>query len=53
MNKMPAWADVVLIPAINLFLALVVSGLVVLYIGENPFEIHSSCELQFLVKSRA
>jgi simple sugar transport system permease protein len=38
MGKMPKWADVVLIPFINLFLALVVSGLVVLYIGESPWE---------------
>src|SRR5690606_24502089 len=34
---LPKWADVVLIPVINLFLALLVSGLVVLLIGENPF----------------
>lgn len=37
MGKMPAWADVVLIPLINLALALFVSGLVILYIGEDPF----------------
>ncbi|WP_108482798.1 ABC transporter permease [Oceaniglobus ichthyenteri] len=34
--SLPKWADVVLIPLINLFLALFVSGLVVLLIGENP-----------------
>ncbi|TYB90250.1 ABC transporter permease [Oceaniovalibus sp. ACAM 378] len=33
---LPKWADVVLIPLINLFLALFVSGLVVLLIGEDP-----------------
>jgi len=33
---LPRWADVVLIPLINLFLALLVSGLVVLLIGEDP-----------------
>lgn len=38
MNKLPAWVDIALLPLINLFLALFVSGLVVLYIGENPFE---------------
>lgn len=38
MDKMPKWADVALIPFINLVLALVVSGLVVLYIGESPME---------------
>ncbi|MEZ5913302.1 MAG: ABC transporter permease [Paracoccaceae bacterium] len=36
MEKMPRWADLVLIPLINLTLALVVSGLVVLFIGEDP-----------------
>lgn len=34
----PKWADVVLIPLLNLFLAFLVSGLVVLLIGENPIE---------------
>jgi simple sugar transport system permease protein len=38
MDAMPRWADVLLIPVINLVLALVVSGLVVAYIGENPIE---------------
>ena len=38
MDKMPKWVDIALIPFINLLLALFVSGLVVLYIGENPFE---------------
>ncbi|WP_226779321.1 ABC transporter permease [Oceaniglobus trochenteri] len=33
---LPKWADVVLIPLINLLLALFVSGLVVLMIGEDP-----------------
>jgi len=37
MDKMPRWVDIALIPFINLLLALFVSGLVVLYIGENPF----------------
>lgn len=38
MGKMPKWADVVLIPLISVVLALIVSGLVVLFIGENPLE---------------
>ena len=38
MSKLPKWVDIALIPLINLFLALVVSGLVVLYIGENPLQ---------------
>ncbi len=39
MNKgLPRWADLVLIPLLNLGLALFVSGLVVLFIGEDPFE---------------
>ena len=36
MNKMPKWADVLLIPLISVILALIVSGLVVIFIGENP-----------------
>ena len=35
---LPRWADVGLIPLINVFAALVVSGIVVAIIGENPFE---------------
>lgn len=38
MDKMPKWADVILIPLISVVLALVASGLVVLYIGESPLE---------------
>jgi simple sugar transport system permease protein len=38
MDKMPKWADVALIPLINLALALLVSGIVVSLIGQNPFE---------------
>lgn len=37
-NALPKWADVVLIPLINLILALLVSGLVVLFIGKDPIE---------------
>lgn len=35
--KLPAWADYGLIPLINLVVAFVVAGLVVLLVGENPF----------------
>jgi len=38
MEKMPRWADVFLVPFINLLLAFFVSGLVVLAVGENPFD---------------
>ena len=38
MDKMPKWADVILVPLINLVLAFFVSGLVVLAVGENPFD---------------
>lgn len=33
---LPRWADLLLIPALNLMLAFLVAGLVVLFIGENP-----------------
>ena len=37
-RPIPRWADIALLPALNLFLAFLVSGLVVLLIGENPLE---------------
>jgi general nucleoside transport system permease protein len=37
MDKMPRWADVILIPVISIVLALILSGLVIAAIGENPF----------------
>ena len=37
-TELPRWADVVLIPLINLALALLIAGCVVLIIGENPLE---------------
>lgn len=45
MEKMPKWADVFLVPFINLILAFFVSGLVVWAIGENPFD-----AIYFMVK---
>ncbi|MDQ7070692.1 MAG: ABC transporter permease [Rhodobacterales bacterium] len=38
MDKMPAWADAVLVPLISLILAGVLSALVILAIGESPVE---------------
>lgn len=38
MEKMPKWADVILTPLISLVLAFAISGLVILAIGENPWE---------------
>ena len=37
MQKMPAWADAVLIPIISILLAAIVSAFVILAIGENPW----------------
>jgi len=45
MEKMPKWADVFLVPLINLSLAFIASGLVVWAIGENPFD-----AIYFMVK---
>ncbi len=36
MEKMPRWADVFLVPLISVAIAFVISGLVILAIGENP-----------------
>ncbi len=38
MEKMPKWADIVLIPLISLALAVAISALVILAIGESPTE---------------
>jgi simple sugar transport system permease protein len=38
METLPKWADVILIPLINLAIAFLLSGLVILAIGENPVE---------------
>jgi simple sugar transport system permease protein len=35
---LPAWADIVLIPLINIALAFAVSGAIIYLIGEDPFE---------------
>ena len=38
MRKLPTWIDILLIPLINLTIALFLSALVVLYIGEDPMD---------------
>ncbi len=38
MEKMPRWADVFLVPLISLVIAFLISGLVILAIGQNPIE---------------
>ena len=41
MDKMPVWADVVLIPLISLLLAALLSAVAIWAIGENPWEAFS------------
>ena len=36
--KVPTWVNIALIPVLNIMLAFLVSGLVILAIGENPIE---------------
>ena len=38
MDRMPAWADAVLVPLISILLAALLSALVILAIGESPVE---------------
>lgn len=38
MDRIPRWADVVLVPLISLLLAAFISGLVIWAIGHNPFQ---------------
>jgi simple sugar transport system permease protein len=38
MQKLPAWADVALIPLMSLVMAFAISALVIVAIGENPWE---------------
>ncbi|MDO5647196.1 ABC transporter permease [Paracoccus sp. (in: a-proteobacteria)] len=37
MDKMPKWADVILTPLISLILAMLISALVIMAIGESPY----------------
>jgi len=36
--ELPAWVEVVLIPVLNILMALFFAGLIILAIGENPVE---------------
>ena len=36
---LPRWADVALLPLVNLAIALVVAGIVVAFIGQNPIDV--------------
>lgn len=38
MEKMPRWADVILVPLISLFLAAILSAIVIAAIGESPMD---------------
>ena len=38
MTALPRWADVVLLPVLNVVLAFLVGGLIVLAVGQNPIE---------------
>lgn len=38
MTSLPRWADVALVPILNVAIALIISGIVVVAIGENPVE---------------
>ena len=38
LRPLPVWADVALIPLLNVAAAFFISGLVVIAIGENPIE---------------
>ena len=36
-QNLPRWADIGLLPVLNILAALVVSGLIIALIGEDPF----------------
>jgi ABC-type uncharacterized transport system permease subunit len=38
MTQLPRWADVILLPLLNVLLAFIVSGLIVVAVGQNPIE---------------
>ena len=38
MQKIPQWADVILVPLVSLLLAAIISALVILAIGQDPVE---------------
>ncbi|WP_305971258.1 MULTISPECIES: ABC transporter permease [unclassified Mameliella] len=52
MDKMPGWADAVLVPLISILLASLISALVILAIGHNPVEAFSIMVKESLTSSR-
>ena len=38
MTPLPRWADVILLPLLNVVLAFLVGGLIVLAVGQNPLQ---------------
>jgi ABC-type uncharacterized transport system permease subunit len=38
MDRLPRWADVALVPLVSLLLAAIISALVILAIGQDPWE---------------
>ena len=46
MQRIPGWADAILVPLISLIIAFAISGLVILAIGENPRSEEHTSELQ-------
>ena len=38
MHKLPRWADVALIPLINLIIAFAISAIIIFAIGANPWK---------------
>src|ERR1700754_3957767 len=38
MRPLPRWADIVLLPLLNVVLAFFIGGLIVLAVGQNPFQ---------------
>ena len=52
LSPLPAWADVALIPLLNVGAAFFISGLVVLAIGENPIEAVQAADLRRARRSR-
>ena len=38
MTPLPRWADVVLLPFLNVALAFLIGGLIVLSVGQNPLQ---------------
>ncbi len=53
-GELPPWVDLGLIPLLNLVVALLFAGLVVLIIGENPLAVGSHpCDVRWQDHGRA